>query len=249
MEKTLIIGAGEIGKSLGQVLSQVYDVCYEDINKQVSSHLSRNVFEQFQLTEKDYSIIHICYPYNKNFITSVKEYRKKYNPDVVIIHSTVPVGTTRKLGKGFVHSPVVGKHPHLAKSMLTFKKFIGSLNGQDARDAQLFLQKAGIKVHHFSSPEATEFAKIMCTTQYGWSIIIMKEIERLCEQYGVPFLEVYQTWNEHYNEGYQALGDGHFTRPILSPMRGKIGGHCVIPNCKLLDSYITKIIQEKNEQF
>lgn len=223
--KTLILGKGEIGKSLGKVLEGAYEVIYKDTEP----------------LEGQFDVINICYPYSRDFVKITKDYIKQYKPKLTIIHSTVPVGTTRKIGA--VHSPVNGKHPNLSKSILTFIKFIGANNAYDAYEAEQFLTKAGIQVGHLSSSEATELGKIMCTSYYGWNILFMKEMVKLSEKYGVPFHDVYSTWNMAYNEGYAKMGDTHFTRPVLKPMRGKIGGHCVLNNCELLDSYITKQIK------
>jgi len=230
MEKTLILGAGEIGKSLGNVLCSAYDVTIKDKENESEANV-----------EGKYTVMNVCYPYSKDFVKITKDYIKQYKPKLTIIHSTVPAGTTRKIGA--VHSPVNGKHPNLAKSILTFIKFIGANNAYDAYEAEKFLTGAGIKVGHFSSSETTELAKIMCTSYYGWNIIFMKEMVKLSEKYGVPFHEAYSTWNKAYNEGYSELGETQFTRPVLKPMKGKIGGHCVVPNANLVDSIITKQIK------
>jgi hypothetical protein len=54
-------------------------------------------------------------------------------------------------------------------------------------------------------------------------------------------------WNENYNQGYAELGETQFIRPILQPMKGKIGGHCVVNNASLLNNLITKTIKEQND--
>lgn len=227
MNKTLIIGAGEIGKSLKEVLDSTYEVHLIDKDSKVIGQ---------------YDVINICYPYSKDFVKITKDYIKKYSPKLTIIHSTVPVGTTRKIGA--VHSPVNGRHPNLAKSILTFVKFIGANNAYDANDAHDFLSKAGIKVIPFASSEATELAKIMCTTRLGMDVIYMKEMIKLCDKYNVPFNQAYKMWTANYNKGYLELGDPKFMRPILVPMRGEIGGHCVLNNAKLMESYLTKIVRD-----
>ncbi len=234
--KTLIIGAGEIGASLGQVLSSAYAVEYDDIR--YDKH-----------PEGVFDIIHICYPFSENFTKITSDYIKKYKPKLTIVHSTVEVGTTRKLGKGVVHSPINGRHPNLAEGITTFVKFIGGISGEDTFKASQFLQKTGIKIGVFSSPEATEFAKIFCTTYYGWQLVFMKEILKLCEEYNLPFHEVYTLWNNAYNEGYMKLDETRFLRPVLFPIAGEIGGHCVVPNCDLFESFLTQTIKGRNDGY
>lgn len=235
-ERTLIIGAGEIGNSLKKVLDDSYTVHIRD--KELQGHE----------TNAQYRVINICFPYSDKFVEYVNEYAKRYNPELIIIHSTVPVGTTRKI-KNAVHSPVNGRHPDLEKGIKVFVKMIGATKGDLAYMAARFLIKAGLNMKVMSSPEATEMAKILCTTYLGWNVIFMKEVERICEQFGLPFHEVYTEWNSFYNAGYINQQEHRFVRPILFPLPGPIGGHCVIPNCDLLDSFLTKVVKEKNQEY
>ena len=52
-----------------------------------------------------------------------------------------------------------------------------------------------------------------------------------------------------FNEGYTKLGDEEVIRPVFLPMPGKIGGHCLIPNCYLFDDWTTKTVLERNETY
>ena len=78
--RTLIIGGGEIGKSLLDVLDKQYECCV--IDKGDEAHL-------------DYEIMHVCFPYSENFVEQVIQYQQLYHPKYTVIHSTVPVGTSR----------------------------------------------------------------------------------------------------------------------------------------------------------
>jgi UDP-N-acetyl-D-mannosaminuronate dehydrogenase len=229
--KTLIIGNGEIGKALGLILTPFYEVFYKDIDNEI---------------EDKFEVINICYGYSKNFIKITKNYIEKYNPELTIIHSTVPVGTTRKLGKGIVHSPINGQHSNMAKEIATYPKFIGALNGYDTFKTAKYFKNCGLKVFIFSSPETTELAKILCTSYYGWCLEYMKEAVKEAEKYNVPFHEIYTVWNREINKGLKILNKENLTRPIYEPIKGRIGGHCVVENSYLLNNMITKLIKEKN---
>ena len=63
--------------------------------------------------------------------------------------------------------------------------------------------------------------------------------KKLCDEYNLDFMEVMTKYNNTYNEGYTKLGKPNVVRPVLYPT-DKIGGHCVIPNAKLLPR--TKLI-------
>ena len=232
--KSLIIGGGEIGKSLKKVLETKHEVYLKDI-------------EDLELDGVE--VLNICYPYSKDFVKITKDYIKKYKPHLVIIHSTVKPGTTEKIGEIAVHSPCHGKHPNLEGGIRTFVKYIGGENPEQLLLAEQYLEPCGIKIMVVANSKTSELSKVLCTTYYGWNILFMKEVIKICKKNKVPFHEVYTYWNEFYNQGYKNLNMQQFRRPVLNPVKGKIGGHCVVNNCSLLDSFITKTIKEKNEEY
>jgi UDP-N-acetyl-D-mannosaminuronate dehydrogenase len=226
--KDLVIGRGEVGTALAEVLKcEAWDIT-----------------DSTPLGTCD--TLHIAFPYSKLFVADVGQYVKYAKPAVTIIHSTVPVGTSRKCGA--VHSPIHGKHPNLAEGIRTFTKYVGAVDDLSYGLACKALMRHGITVQCVSSPEASELSKLLCTTQYGLNIIVAKEVRRLCEQYKVPFEEVYG-WNRHYNAGYMALGMPQVCRPVLKATDGPIGGHCVVNNAKLLDSWLTETLLERNATY
>lgn len=232
MAKNLIIGAGEIGKSLYEVFKPHHETYIRDMEN---------------LEVDGIEVLNICYPYSKNFVKITKDYIKQYKPKVVIIHSTVKPGTAKLLKA--VHSPCHGKHPNLVEGIKTFVKYVGGDNIFSVYLADKFLKQAGIKTKLVSNSKTSELSKIFCTSYYGWNILFMKEVAKICEKEGVPFQEVYIDWNWLYNIGYEKLGSPHFRRPVLEPIDGKIGGHCVVNNCDLYDSFITNTIKKKNEEY
>ena len=235
---TLIIGAGEVGKSLVKVLSGAHKVFLKDKEK------SDAIPEQID-------VLNICYPPSKDFIKITKAYIAQYKPRVTIIHSTVPPGTTEKCGDRVVHSPVHGKHPDISGGLLKWVKYLGGNDPFAVHIAREFLTQAGIKVKVVSNSKTSEISKILCTSYYGWNIVFMKEVAEICKKYKVPFNEVYQDWNFLYNDGCRQSPEthGNFIRPILKPISGKIGGHCVVENCHLFKSDITDFIIKKNEEY
>lgn len=229
---TLVIGNGEVGKALIAVLSKAHAPVF-----------SKDLHD---LKLEDVAWLHICYPYSREFIKTTQNYIKQYKPLYTIIHSTVPIGTTRKVGKNVWHSPIRGVHPNIVQGIMTFKKYLGGEFNSEVMD---YFKKAGIEVIYASKPENTELAKILDTTYYGWNICFCKEVEKMCKKYDTDFSMVYHAFNTTYNEGYAKLGMPNVVRPILFPNPGKIGGHCVIPNCKLLKEKVTKTILKLNKKY
>jgi hypothetical protein len=227
---SLILGMGEVGKSLFDVLSKNYEVSgYNETEAYVSG-------ETFQY-------LHICFPYSKTFVQDVLDYKAKFKPKFTVIHSTVPVGISRKCGA--IHSPIVGIHPHLAESITTFTKY---LSGKDASGMANYFRKAGIKVYLFDKQETTEIGKLSQTTFYALTIEYVKELQRICYGYGLSFTEVYTTLVQDYNRGYEQLGYPEIKIPLLVPIMTPQGGHCTIPNCGLWNNDITKFVERMNKK-
>ncbi len=209
----LVIGYGEVGRALHKVLKHAWIL---DLNPAVSTWEYQKI-----------DIAHICIPFSKDFVKTVRELKKQI--PLVIVHSSVPVGTCDKLG--VVHSPIRGVHPHLAKGIKTFVKYFG---GRQAAKAAGIFKKLGIKTMVYKNAKTTEALKLWDTSQYGRLILLEKEIHAWCQKNKVDFDAVYTTANRHYNEGYVKLGRPEVVRPYLKHMPGPIGGHCVTPNAKLL---------------
>lgn len=230
-KKMLIIGYGEIGEAIYNIFREEYDV---DVI--VSKEVSRA-----RLNIDNVEVMHICFPYSVEFFSEVEMYQNQYRPKYTVIHSTIPVGTSRKLNA--IHSPVIGIHPYLTESIKTFTKFLG---GERASEVADYFRRANIKVYITDKSETTELAKLMCTTKYGIDIEFVKEMKLLCDKYDIPF-EFWTLWTSNYNAGYNKLGQEQFTRPNLVPIMKKTGGHCVLPNAELIETKFTKFLKELNK--
>ncbi len=222
----IIIGKGQIGISLFNILKEHHDIKIRD---------------KEDLVMVGVEILHICFPYFEGFIDAVKEYQEEYSPDYTVIHSTVPVGTSRKCGA--THSPVRGIHPNLEKGIKTFTKFLG---GESASEVADYFRRAGLTVYLTDKPETTELIKIWSTSFYAIDIEMTKQIKRDCDENGLPF-EMWSLWVDTYNTGYGILGHREYNRPNLIPIMKKQGGHCTVPNAAFLDNEFTKLIKKLNK--
>lgn len=230
--KNLVIGsAGQIGSAIRQILDcDGYDIADE------------------KNPGNFYDVIHICIPYSEDFVEIVNEYVNRFEPELIIIHSTVPVGTCEKMGlaEDVVYSPVRGIHPDLERGIRTFLKIFA---GEKAKEAALIFQQKGVPCSFATYDNAVrslEAAKLWDTTQYGWNIVLEKAIHQYCVANGLEFKLVYTLFNETYNKGYEDLGHPEFKKYILKHIPGKIGGHCVNANLDLLHSPISRIIKDLN---
>jgi UDP-N-acetyl-D-mannosaminuronate dehydrogenase len=182
----------------------------------------------------EFDMMHVCIPFfgAERFCEDVSYYMKVYPSRHIIIYSTVLPGTCEKLGENVVHSPVEGRHPNLIDGFKTFTRLVG---GKCAKEVGDFYKKNGLNVETFEDAKVTELGKILSTTRYGLNILFAAEEEALCKRFGLKFEEVVLGYQKMYNEGYKKLGEERFVQQTLTPPVGKIGGHCVVPNAKLLE--------------
>jgi len=236
---SLIVGNGEAGASLKKVLDMRKD-------KESCSIIDRKDKDfKEKMSDTKCKTLHICIPYSKIFIKDVLKYLNRFQPELCIIHSTVPVGTTSRINYSafatktaplthVVHSPVRGQHPNLDKGLLIFIKYVGTESNEAFEEAKKEMEN--MNVVWFTKPEDTELGKLLDTSYYGLCISWHREMERLCKHFGVSFENAVTDFNTSYNIGYSKLRT-NVVRPVLSsPGKKKIGGHCVTQNAKLLNS-------------
>jgi UDP-N-acetyl-D-mannosaminuronate dehydrogenase len=222
-----ILGYGEVGKAISQFYPEHL----------VATKKGNNF-------EKGMGIIHICLPYNSSFNKTVIKIFEKFRPIYGIIHSTVPVGTTEYLSKRveaeLVHSPIRGVHPNLYEGIKTFVKYIGTDDINVGARVGKHFKSIGIESEIVMGSKHTEMGKLIDTTYYGLCIAFHDYVDKLCEKEKLRFDDVMTNFNKTYNNGYTILNMENVVRPVLYPPKGKIGGHCIIPNVKLLKKQFGK---------
>lgn len=234
-----ILGYGEIGKAVARF--------YE-------SPLIRDIDTNEFVVNLD--VLHVCIPFIDNFYEIVSENITEYRPRLVIIHSTVGVGETKKLYDRFgnvVHSPVRGVHPNLYEGIKTFVKYVGCDREDLGVLVSAHFNSIGIEKTKVCVPSATtELGKLLDTTYYGLCIAFHAYATKVCSSEKVKFEDVMTEFNTTYNEGYAKLGKSNVLRPVLkAPSDDVIGGHCVVPNANILknifgsDPILESIIRHK----
>ena len=217
-----ILGCGEVGQAIAKFYQNPKQ---KDLNRD----------DGFKKIE----VLHICIPWSSNFVKIVKKEIKKIKPKLIIIHSTVAPGTTKKIGKMAVHSPIRGVHPHLYEGIKTFVKYIGADNKKAGNLAKKHLKRLGIRTKVFYPSITTELGKLLDTSYYGLVIAWHGEMKKFCDKSGVNFEEAVTEFNRTYNEGYKKLRKSNVMRPVLYPPQKTIGitGHCIVPNAQILKKY------------
>ncbi len=86
----LVAGLGEIGKPMCDLLKKSGLVLGYDINPKLMK-------KKINTKKTDVIFLHICIPFTSNFFTNVKSLYKKFQPKLIVIHSTISPYTTKKL--------------------------------------------------------------------------------------------------------------------------------------------------------
>lgn len=225
-----VLGLGEVGEPLLEILSRHYECVGIDIDPVA--------------LERPCSVLHICYPFRiPNFIATTVDHIERYDPELIVINSTVAPGTTEQVQsrlphRGVVYSPVRGKHIKMESDLLHYKKFVAGSDPAAVELAVRHFAGAGFKTDTFGSSEIAELSKLVETTYLGVLIAWAQEVERFAAGCGGSFDEV--------NRFIEEIG---FLPSQIFP--GVIGGHCVIPNIEILQtrfqSELLSAVQHSND--
>lgn len=212
---------------LGQVGSALVDILEEHRHR---VYILDKAEEMTPSKKVKYDFLHVTIPHGDEFISQVRRAVREYDPRHVVIHSTVPVGTTRRIGSYAAHSPVRGQHPSLKSGLLRFTKYVGAHNDKTRDAVVTHLRALGIMTEAWGKPEDTELMKMLCLSRYLHDLSFYEVAYKTCLRFKVAPIRMVQ-WTNTYNDGY--AGTKHHRPELTFPM-GKVGGHCVLPVSKIL---------------
>ena len=244
MKKDVVVGLGEIGNPILKLLSKHQQVVGFDKDKKL---MNKSKYEKFQ--DVPTSFLHIAIPATKNFDSNVSQLYKKFNPECIVIHSTISPGTTLRLQDNIpipiIYSATRGVHKNMLKDLKRYTKFfaISFIAPKKQWAISKYTKKmklCGIKTKKLSKPETLELAKIICDTSYlGWLINYSQMTNVIAKTYDVNYDEMWL----FSDEIHELLGN----RPKMYP--GYIGGHCVIPNLELINNQTLNLIKKMNNAY
>ena len=249
MEKVLVVGLGEIGRALFELLKEedsftVYGLDLDETKMRATD-------QDRSKMPNEVDTMHICFPckIQEKFVDTVASYAKQFKPKLLIVNSTVLPGTTKKIYEQYnclvAHSPVRGVHEsleHMKWELKRWTKYAGGANAKAGEAARQHFKKLGLKTKTLKGCAEMELAKLFETTYRAWMVACFQEMQRISRHFGAEFDGV-----------VDFIEDTHrvrFDRPVMFP--GVIGGHCLIPNVELLlesyDSEFLKLILKSNEK-
>jgi len=207
--KDIVIGGGEIGSTIAELLPLPVEVRDIDIEKRIFAG---------GLCE----ILHVCIPWTDSFHQDIVDVTRAEVPEFVLVHSTVPRGTTKKLQESIavpvVYSPILGRHESMLVDLQYYVKFYSSYR---TFDIDKLLQRFEM-ITEVKNPETLELAKTVETTYIGLLIAFRKMVDSIAD-----FDEDVWCLSQEANRK-------HGDRPILYNDGNPIGGHCIMPNLDLL---------------
>jgi len=235
----IVAGIGETGGPWLQLLqSKFYAIPY-DTNPSKCEPCLTETIDMNHVT-----FLHVCIPYTGGFVDSVLAMCDVFDPEIIVIHSTVKPGTSsdiqNELDVPVVYSPIRGVHERMLIDLKRYTKWFASSNDMAAERYRIMLHQLGIPIQQMSSTKVLEMAKILVdTTYYGWLINYAQITKKIADDSGVDYDEMWR-----FSEDlHKYCGN----RPKLYP--GHIGGHCVIPNLDLIDNDDLENIRRINDTY
>ena len=239
--KDVVVGLGEIGGPILKLILKAKTAVGYDTNPNL---MNKSKFQKLENVKTTF--LHICIPFTDNFINNVANLAQKFNPDGIVIHSTISPGTTKHLQTllsiPVIYSATRGVHKRMLYDLKRYAKFYAvEPNAPKALWASSsyskLMNRCGVETKQMSTPLTLELAKIVVdTSYYGWLITYAQLSNMIAIQNKVSYDEM---WS-FSDEIHKFLGN----RPKMFP--GFIGGHCVIPNLDLLKDDTLNLIKEIN---
>ena len=225
----LVVGLGEVGAPIMEVLSSAHHVTGRDI---VDVEVER------------VEILHVCYPFTEGFVNTTREYVARYRPAVVVVNSTVVPGTSRAIElvtrTPTVYSPVRGKHTEMTAELRRYVKFVAGSDEASVASVESHFRAAGITTARMAPTAQLELAKLLETSYFGVLIAWAQEMDRFSAAVGGDYWDLFAFFDE-----IDVLPRARFEP-------GFIGGHCVMPNLELLQavrpSVMAAAIHESNRE-
>lgn len=244
IKKDVVIGLGEIGRPILQLIRKGTIAVGYDINEKLMDEAEFKKYENLET-----SFLHICIPFTKNFTQNVRSIYVKFKPEAIVIHSTISPFTTNKLQNllpiPIIYSAIRGVHKRMLYDLKRYTKFYAIEKNAPRKNWAItrytkLMKRCGVKTKRMSSPVTLEIAKIVVdTSYYGWLINYAQLSNMIAIQHNVDYEEM---WS-FSDEIHKFLGN----RPKMFP--GFIGGHCIIPNLDLMKDSTLNIIRDINADY
>lgn len=264
-EKGFEVFGVDINKSLIRKLKKCEPHFYEKgLTSILRNHVGKNLFFQEKIPEKqEIFILSVGTPLNEEtkkpnleyIINSTQQTTKCINNgNLIVLRSTVPIGTTRKIIKPILDK--TGKNYSLAfcpertiegkavEELKELPQIIGGINEKSVDLAFDLFNKITSTTIKMSSIESAEMVKLLCNSYRDITFAYANEVALICEKVGLDPAEIINASNKGYDRS-------------KIPLPGFVGGSClekdpyILADCINRTDYVPKIItkgRKINEQ-
>ena len=92
MKKDIVAGLGEIGSPILEIILKKEIAIGYDLNEKL---MNKNEFKKLENIPT--SFLHVAIPVNTKFDSNLVKLTKKFQPECIVIHSTISPGTIERL--------------------------------------------------------------------------------------------------------------------------------------------------------
>lgn len=207
-QKIAVIGYGYVGKAAVEMLKDHYDVVIYDPHikqKGILRKWPKNNFSDCAM-----AVVCVPTPIAKDGISCdtsiVQEVVENLDSELILIKSTVEIGTTRYLAeiseKSIVFSPEYigeGRYDHPYTFQTDMKKtpmvIVGGEKQNTSKVLDLLVPILGPKKNYYQLTfEEAEMVKYMENTYFAFKVTVANEFKSICDALGIDFYSVWQAW-------------------------------------------------------
>lgn len=241
-----IVGSGYVGKAMFTFFKDHYPVVIYDVNP--SSYTSEMMkayltTDKYGINKCDIVVVCVSTPMGENgecdlsHVNSVFEWLKA---PLVILKSTVPPGTTRKLrestGLRIVHSPEYiseSTYDSPYEFHTSVKKTPWFIFGGETEDTNkvvdLYMPIVGpAKTIREVDSDTSEFVKYVENVFYSIKVLFCYEIANMCKLAGINYNDVRDLWTLD-----PRLSDAKMHTAVFEKNDKPFGGKCLLPSAKI----------------
>ncbi|MEM4969900.1 MAG: hypothetical protein QXE01_01460 [Sulfolobales archaeon] len=189
-KRVLIIGAGSCGRAVSILISDLMDVepYYYDIDPSKDLAIGRRANGV-----SGFDIYHICVP--EDAVPSVV--KKIPEGSYVVIHSTMPPGSTRGLGRDVIYMPLFFRERHVEDDLRSPGRIvIGTRDGRCPSGwgyilAYRWARKSGAEIYCLGYEEA-ELVKLGTNALRAVAIAFYNELYMIARRFGADYRKVFE---------------------------------------------------------
>lgn len=222
MSKVCVIGLGVVGDPTAIHINSIHDVCGYDIEPKKTKNKTYYATTNWALI-KDVNIFIICVNtgWNKKPDMSAIEKvmqrvkTKSTNETLVIIESTISVGTSRKLFENLFNGQILlacCPHRFYSKDIknhgVVQKRILGAVNKKSLEKSMFFYKSLKIPIHTTSRIEIAEMSKLAENAYRFVQIAFVEELKYISNENNLDFEEIREACNTKWNINLLEAIDG-----------------------------------------